>query len=152
VNSSEKLIVQVLPVCPKGCGLVVVVGVVVVGVVVVGVVVVGVVVVGVVVVGVVVVGVVVVVPVVVDVPVEPDEVDGEVLTVVVWVEPSASLVVALAAVTLPFESTAYCAEPVPPPQAASSTETLATAVSDMARFVLALNDTLNIGDISLWLA
>jgi hypothetical protein len=135
---------------------VVVVGVVVVGVVVVGVVVVGVVVVGVVVVGVVVVGVVepvvVVDPVVVEVVVEPLVVDGNVLTVVVCVDPFASFVVALAAVTLPFESRAYCAEPVPPPQAASRTETLVAAVSDKTRFAFALNDTLNIGDISLWLA
>ena len=110
-------------------------------------------VVGVVVVVVLVVGVVVVVvPVVVLVDVEPVVVEGEVLTVVVCVEPFASFVVAVADVTLPFESMAYCAEPVPPPQAARRTETLAAAVSDMARIAFALNDTLNICDISLRLA
>ena len=71
-------------------------------------------------------------------------VDGVVLTVVVWVEPLASLVVAVAEVTLPLESTAYCAEPVPPPQAARRTETLAAAVIDRVRIALALVDTLNI--------
>lgn len=110
---------------------VVVVGVVVVGVVVVGVVVVGVVVVGVVVVGVVVVGVVVVVLVLV---VPPDE-DA---TVVVTV-PSGLVLTTFADVRLPAGSIAYCAVPVPPPQAASMKETLVAATSECARIVLLLH-------------
>jgi hypothetical protein len=83
-----------------------------------------------------------VVPVVVVVPL----VDGVVLTVVVCVEPLASLVVAAAEVRLPLASIAYCAEPVPPPQAASRTETLVAVVIDRIRIVFTLIDTLYIKD------
>ena len=115
-------------------GAVVVVGVVVVVVVVVGVVVVGVVVLGVVVV--VVVGVVVgVVVVVVLVPVVPPDDDA---TVVVTV-PSRLVLTTFAEVRLPAESIAYCAVPVPPPQAASMKETLVAAINDRARIVLLLH-------------
>jgi hypothetical protein len=104
----------------------VVVGVVVV--VVVGVVVV--VVVGVVVVGVVVVGVVVVVVLVlVLVPVVPLDEDA---TVVVTV-PSGLVLTTFAEVRLPAESTAYCAVPVPPPQAATMKDTLVAAISERTR-------------------
>jgi hypothetical protein len=102
----------------------VVVGVVVV--VVVGVVV-GVVVVGVVVVGVVV--VVVLVLVLVLVPVVPLDEDA---TVVVTV-PSGLVLTTFAEVRLPAESTAYCAVPVPPPQAATMKDTLVAAISERTR-------------------
>ncbi len=97
---------------------------------VVGVVVVGEVVVGVVVVGVVVVGVVVVLVLVVP----PDE-DA---TVVVTV-PSGLVLTTFADVRLPAGSIAYCAVPVPPPQAASMKETLVAATSECARIVLLLH-------------
>ncbi len=112
---------------------VVVVGVVVVGVV--GVVVVGVVVVGVVVVGVVVVVVLGVVVVVVLVPVVPPDDDA---TVVVT-EPSGLALTTFAEVRLPAESIAYCALPVPPPQAARMKDTLVAAINDRARIVLLLH-------------
>ena len=115
-------------------GAVVVVGVVAVVVVVVGVVGVGVVVLGVVVV--VVVGVVGgVVVVVVLVPVVPPDDDA---TVVVTV-PSRLVLTTFAEVRLPAESIAYCAVPVPPPQAASMKETLVAAINDRARIVLLLH-------------
>ena len=107
-------------------------GVVVVGVVVVGVVVVGVVVVGVVVVGVVVVGVVVVVVLAPVVP--PDEVATVVVTV-----PSGLVLTTFAEVRLPAESIAYCAVPVPPPQAASMKDTLVAAISERTRIFFLLH-------------
>ena len=100
--------------------------------VVVGVVVVGVVVVGVVVVGVVVVGVVVVVVLVPVVP--PDEVATVVVTV-----PSGLVLTTFAEVRLPAESIAYCAVPVPPPQAAMMKETLVAAISERTRIVFLLH-------------
>ncbi len=106
--------------------------VVVVGVVVVGVVVVGVVVV---VVGVVVVGVGVGVVVVVLVLVVPPDEDA---TVVVTV-PSGLVLTTFADVRLPAGSIAYCAVPVPPPQAARMKETLVAATSECARIVLLLH-------------
>ena len=109
--------------CPKGMGVVVVEGVV-------GVLV-GVVVV--VVVGVAVVGVVVVV--VVLVPVVPPEEDA---TVVVTV-PFGLVLTTFADVRLPAGSIAYCAVPVPPPQAASMKETLVAAISDRVFIALLLH-------------
>ena len=96
------------------------------------VVVVGVVVVGVVVVGVVVGGVVVVVVLVLVVP--PDE-DA---TVVVTV-PSGLVLTTFADVRLPAGSIAYCAVPVPPPQAARMKDTLVAANSERAQIVFLLH-------------
>lgn len=119
----------------------VVVGAVVVGVVVVGVVVVGVVVVGAVVVGAVVVGAVVVVLVLV---VPPDE-DA---TVVVTV-PFGLVLTTFADVRLPVGSIAYCAVPVPPPQAARMKDTLVAAISERARTVFLLHVNLFIKVFSI---
>ena len=93
--------------------------------------VVGVVVVGAV--GAVAVGAVVVV--VVLVPVVPPDDDA---TVVVTV-PSGLVLTTLAVVRLPAESRAYCAVPVPPPQAAMTKVTLVAAISERARIVLLLH-------------
>ncbi len=86
---------------------------------------------GAVVVGVVVVGVVVVVLVLV---VPPDE-DA---TVVVTV-PSGLVLTTFADVRLPAGSIAYCAVPVPPPQAARMKDTLVAANSERAQIVFLLH-------------
>lgn len=93
--------------------------------------VVGVVVVGAV--GAVAVGAVVVV--VVLVPVVPPDDDA---TVVVTV-PSGLVLTTLAIVRLPAESIAYCAVPVPPPQAANMKVTLVAAISVRVRIVFLLH-------------
>ena len=89
----------------------------------------------VVVVGEVVVGVVVVGVVVVLVLVAPPDEDA---TVVVTV-PSGLVLTTFAEARLPVGSIAYCAVPVPPPQAASTKETLVAVTSERARIVLLLH-------------
>ena len=108
-----------------------------VAVVIVGAVVVGAVVVGAVVLDgvVVVVGEGVVVVVVVLVPVVPPDEDA---TVVVTV-PFGLVLTTFADVRLPAGSIAYCAVPVPPPQAASMKETLVAAISDRVFIALLLH-------------
>ncbi|MGB4345782.1 MAG: hypothetical protein WBJ21_05230, partial [Burkholderiaceae bacterium] len=85
--------------------------------------------------------------VVVDVPVvDPGAPE---FTTVVVTEPSALVLVALADVRLPAASIAYCAAPLPAPQAASRTETLVMVAIDAARINFLLLETFNIKALSL---
>ena len=98
-------------------------------------------VVGVVVFGVVTVGVVMVVVGVVGVVgvvLTPVLLNDDDATVVITV-PSGLVVTTFADVRLPAESRAYCAVPVPPPQAAMTKVTLVAAISERARIVLLLH-------------